>query len=158
MSTMTLSDAAKEFLSLKIIAVAGVSSVQQDAANGIYKALRERGYETYPLNPKVSLVEGDKCYPDLKSLPVKPEGVVIVTKPEVTYHIVKECAELGINHVWMHKSFGDSVSDEAVEFGRSKGMRIIPGACPMMFIENADFGHKCIKSVLSLFGRIPKQI
>ncbi|NUN09190.1 MAG: CoA-binding protein [Ignavibacteriaceae bacterium] len=158
MSGISLAEAADSFLSLKRIAVAGVSSVQQDAANGIYKALRERGYETYPLNPKVSIVEGDKCYPDLKSLPVKPEGVVIVTRPEVTLQIVKECAALGINHVWMHKSFGDSVSQEAVEFGRKAGMTVIPGGCPMMFIENADFGHKCMKSILSLFGRIPKQI
>lgn len=158
MSKIKLADAAKQFLSLKTIAVAGVSSVQADAANGIYKALRQRGYNVFPLNPKTDTVESDMCYPALKSLPVIPDGVVIVTKPEVTYQIVKECGELGIKNVWIHKSIGDSVSVEAVEFGKSKGMRIIPGGCPMMFIEGADLGHRCMKSIMTFFGRIPKTI
>ncbi len=156
--SVSIKTAAEEFFKLKRIAVAGVSSVQKDAANFIYTTLRDKGYDVFPLNPKVNTIEGDKCYPDISSVPGGVDGVIAVTKPDATLQIVKQCYEAGVKHVWMHKSFGDSVSKEAVVFGKEKGMKIIPGGCPMMFIEGADFGHKCIKAVLTIFGRIPSKV
>ena len=65
-----LSDKIEEFLSLKRFAVAGVSwNSGLEAANLIYKELKEAGYEVYALNPHAESVEGDTRYPNLSSLP-----------------------------------------------------------------------------------------
>lgn len=157
----TIQQTAKDFLSLKNIAVAGVSRTKENAANFIYRKLRKEGYKVFAVNPNAATVEGDTCYPNLKAIPEKPEGVVIVTKPEVTNLIVKDCAELGIKNVWMHKGIDSktaSVSDEAVKFCYENNITVIPGACPMMYVKNADMGHRLMRWMKSLAGSLPKNV
>jgi hypothetical protein len=72
---------------------------------------------------------------------------------------MRECADLGIEKVWMHRSSGGgSVSPAATEYGRAHGITVIDGGCPLMFDPTADFGHKCIKFFLSMSGTVPKQV
>jgi len=72
---------------------------------------------------------------------------------------MRECAELGIHHVWMHRSVGTgSVSSAATEYGRQHGITVIDGGCPLMFDPTADFGHKCMRLFLSLSGSVPKHV
>jgi predicted CoA-binding protein len=146
-----------DFLSQKSIAVAGVSSTSSTgAANSIYKKLKDSGYAVYPTNPRTDTIEGDRCYPDLKSIPDELDGVVICTKPEVAVDIVKECIEIGVKRVWMHRAFGPgSVSDEAAKLGRESNLTVISGACPMMYCQPVDFGHKCMYWFLKVFGKLP---
>ena len=61
-----------EFLRGKRIAVAGVSRGAGQAANAVYRKLRDSGYEALPVNPNAAEVEGVKCYPNLGSIPVPP--------------------------------------------------------------------------------------
>lgn len=150
--------AAQAFLSHQNIAVVGVSSTQDDAANSIYRKLRSEGFKVFAINPKAQTLEGDPAYPNLKSLPIKPDGVVVVTKPEVTEQIVQECVELGIKQVWMHKSMGNSVSPKAVEWGRAHGLTVIDGGCPQMYCTNADFGHRCLRWWFGVTGALPKRV
>ncbi len=155
----TLNDAAATFLNLKRIAVAGVSRANPDAGNLIYKTLRDRGYQVFALNPNATEIEGDPCYPNLHAIPGGVEGVVLATTPQVTEQIVHECAEVGVHHVWMHRSItSGSVSDEAVTYCREHGIQVIPGACPMMFCQPVDFGHKCMRWLFGMTGRIPKTV
>ena len=147
----------KDFLAQKRIAVAGVSRSEKEAANLIYRKLRDAGYEVFAVNPKAEQVEGDPCFPDLKSIPGKVDGVVISTPPDVAEEIAKECAEVGVSRVWMHRSFGTgSVSEAATKYCEEKGIAVIPGGCPMMFCEPVDFGHKCMRWVLRLTGGLPR--
>ena len=155
----TMQEATQNFLALKRIAVAGVSRTSSNAANLIYRTLRSKGYQVFAVNPNAANVEGDTSDPNLKSIPDKPEGVVIVTKPEVTDEIVRECAELGIKNVWMHNGMGGtSISKNAIAFCRENGINVIPGGCPMMFVKDADFGHWFICWLQKLTGTLPKQI
>ncbi|MBZ0302863.1 MAG: CoA-binding protein [Anaerolineae bacterium] len=153
---MSLNTMTADFLAQKRIAVAGVSRTEQDSANAIYKKLRGSGYTVFPINPHAEVVEGDPCYPNLKSIPGGVDGVVIVTKPEVTEQIVRECAEVGVPRVWIHKGMGNSVSDEAVQFCRDHNIQVIPGACPMMYCEPVDMAHKCFRWFWGVTGRLPK--
>jgi len=101
--TKPIHEAASEFLVNKRIAVTGVSrNAQGHGSNVVYQRLRERGYEVFAVNPNADQVEGDKCYHDLKSIPGGVGAVVIGTKPETAETTVRECATLGIKHVWMH--------------------------------------------------------
>lgn len=154
---MTFNEEANEFLTQKNIAVAGVSRGGDSPANAIYKKLRDSGHQVYALNPKVETIEGDTCYPDLKSVPAKLDGLVIVTRPQLTEMLVKDCVELGVPRVWMHENglMGEratSVSREAVQYARENGVQVIAGGCPMMFLE---FGHKCMRWVMGMMGKLP---
>jgi len=72
---------------------------------------------------------------------------------------MRECADLGIKHVWMHRSFGaGSVSDTATQYGRGRGITVIDGGCPCMFDPTADVGHKAMRFVFTLRGRVPRQV
>jgi hypothetical protein len=83
--------------------------------------------------------------------------VVIGTRPEIAEDTMRECAELGIKQVWMHRGPGaGSVSDAATGFGRQHGITVIDGGCPLMFGPIADFGDKIMRVVLS--GHVPKQV
>ena len=153
----SLKEAAEQFLQLKTIAVAGVSSTKKDAANYIYEKLKKTGYQVYAINPNAEEIDGDPCYPDLKSVPVQIEGVVIGTNQKVTLQVVQECAELGIHYAWIHKSLNaGSYSEEAELFCKEHNINLIPTGCPMMFCKPVDLAHKCIKWVLHATGKMPR--
>lgn len=148
-----------DFLNQKRIAVAGVSRTKQDAANLIYRKLKAAGYQVFPINPNAGTFENDQCYPDLKSIPGAVDGVVIVTRPKLAEEIVRQCAEAGVSRVWLHQSMiksGTSVSDEAVRLCSEHSITVIAGACPMMFCQPVDFGHKCMRWALRFTGGLPK--
>ena len=157
---MKVQEAATEFLAKKRIAVTGVSRKPEGhGSNAVYRRLRARGYTVYAINPNADEVEGDPCYPDLKSVPGGVEAVVIGTRPELAETTVRECAELGIGYVWMHRGPGEgSVSPAATEYGRAHGIRVIDGGCPLMFNPTADFGHKAMRFVFTRTGNVPKQV
>jgi len=123
----------------------------------VYKRLRERGYEVYAVNPNTDEVEGDRSYPDLRSIPGGVEAVVIGTRPEIAVDTMRDCADLGIRHVWMHRGPGaGSVSAAATAYGRQHGITVIDGGCPCMFGPTADFGHKLMRVVFS--RNVPKRV
>jgi predicted CoA-binding protein len=151
-----LEKAVSDFLSQKRLAVAGVSRDSDIPANAIYKKLRENGYEVYAVNPRAQEVEGDSCYPDLKSVPAALQGVVVATPPQAAESVVRECVDLHIGRVWMHRSFGaGSVSDAAEALCREAGLAVIPGGCPMMFLEPVDLGHRCFRWFLRAARKLP---
>lgn len=94
-----------EFLSKKHIAVAGVSRDSQQPANAIYRKLKGAGYQVCAINPNATQVEGDPCYPKRHSVSEPIEAVMIVTPPNEALKLVWECADLGIQQVWLHRSF-----------------------------------------------------
>jgi len=111
------------------------------------------------VNPNAEEVEGDPSYHDLRSIPGDVEAVVIGTHPEIAEETMRECAQLGIKHVWMHRGPGvGSVSEEAANYGREHGITVIDGGCPCMFDPTADLGHKVMRFVFTLNGNVPKAV
>ena len=157
---MDIKYAASDFLAKKRVAVTGVSrDPKGHGSNIVYQRLRDRGYEVFAVNPNADTVEGDACYHDLKSIPGGVEAVVVGTRPETTQATLEECAELGIEHVWMHRSVGTgSVSETAAEYGRQHGITVIEGGCPLMFAPTADVGHKVMRVIFAMTGKVPKQV
>jgi predicted CoA-binding protein len=153
-----IKEAASEFLAKKRVAVTGVSRTPKThGSNNVYRRLRERGYDVFAVNPNAQEVEGDRTYPDLRSIPGGVDAVVIGTRPEIAERTMHECAELGITHVWMHRGPGaGSVSAVATDYGRQHGITVIDGGCPLMFEPTADFGHKIMRLVYA--GKVPKQV
>jgi predicted CoA-binding protein len=150
----------KDFLAQKKIAVVGVSDKRETGCNLGYRKFKEAGYGVYAVNPHLTTFEGDPCYPDLKSIPEKPDAVFILANPKVSEQIVEQCVDLGIRHVWMHCMMGTkpglganatSVSQEAVRVCRENGIAVIPGACPNQFLK-PDFGHAMMRVMFGTIG------
>jgi predicted CoA-binding protein len=159
-SQTRIEDAATAFLDQKRIAVTGVSRrPETHGGNVVYRRLRERGYQVFAVNPNTAEVEGDKAYPNLHAIPGGVGAVVIATRPETAEATMRECADLGITHVWMHRAFGaGSVSEAAAAFGREHGIQVIDGGCPCMFDPTADPGHKAMRFCLTLAGTVPRSV
>jgi predicted CoA-binding protein len=159
MNTTTFEMKVHDFLAQKRIAVAGVSrnNSHHPTGNLIYRRLKATGHAVFPVNPNMETFEGERCYPDLGSIPGGVDGVVIVTRPDVTERIVHDCTEARVSRVWMHQSIGkgSSVSPEAVEYCRQHDISVIAGACPMMYGDGVDFGHRCMRWFLGLTGGLP---
>lgn len=147
----TIQEAASAFLAHKRIAVTGVSRrPKEHGSNTVFKRLRDRGYEVFAVNPNAHTVEGAPSYHDLKSIPGGVDAVVIATAPDKAEGTMRECVELGIKYVWMHRSFGQgSVNPTAAAYGRQHGVTVIVGGCPLMFDPTADFGHKVMRMVFA---------
>jgi predicted CoA-binding protein len=155
-----IKEAAHDFLSHKRIAVTGVSRRPENhGANVVFKRLRERGYEVFAVNPNADTVEGQRCYHDLKDIPGGVEAVVVGTRPQGAEQTMRECAELGIGYVWMHRAFGEgSVSAPAATYGREHGIHVIDGGCPLMFEPTSDPGHRVMRFFCQLSGKAPRQV
>jgi predicted CoA-binding protein len=154
----TIDEAASAFLANKRIAVTGVSRKPKDhGSNTVYKRLRDRGYDVFAVNPNADEVEGARSYHDLRSIPGGVDAVVIATAPHRAESTMRECAELGIKHVWMHRSYGKgSVCREATVYGREHDISVIDGGCPLMFEPVADFGHKVMRVIFR--GHVPNTV
>ena len=150
----------KDFLAQKKIAVVGVSDKRETGCNLGYRKFKSEGYSVSAVNPRLTTFEGDHCYPDLKSIPEKPDAVFILANPKVTELIVQECVDLGIKHVWMHCLMGTkpglassmtSVSQAAVRLCQENGIAVIPGACPNQYLK-PDFGHAIMRVMFRTLG------
>jgi predicted CoA-binding protein len=119
MSRLMLQDI---MLQKKIWAVIGANNDSDKYGNIIYKKLKARGYEVYPVNPNCEKVEGDTCYRDLRSLPRKPEVINMVVSPKRGKAIIEEAAELGIEFIWLQPGTYD---DELLKLINSKGLHAV---------------------------------
>jgi predicted CoA-binding protein len=158
---MKIDQAAAGFLAERRIAVTGVSrdSGGPHGSNVVYRRLRDRGYDVFAVNPNAAEVEGDPAFPDLASIPGGVDAVVIGTHPRHAGATMRECVELGIDKVWMHRSFGGgSVSAEATGFGRENGITVIDGGCPCMFAPAADGAHRAMRWMFTLTGNVPRRV
>ncbi|HEX6349137.1 MAG TPA: CoA-binding protein [Candidatus Dormibacteraeota bacterium] len=156
----SIKDAAAEFLSKKRIAVTGVSRTPgTHGSNAVFERLRERGYDVYAVNPNAETVAGVPAYPNLRSIPGGVDAVVIGTRPDRAQETMRECAELGTKHVWMHRGPGPgSVSEPAAEYGRQQGITVIDGGCPCMFEPTEDTGHKVMRFLFTMTGNVPRTV
>src|SRR3954447_10289710 len=126
-STLTLSEAAHEFLSLRRIAVIGVSRDSAQPANLIFRRLRETQHEVFAVNASADEVEDVPAYPVVGAIPGGVEGAVIVPPPHQTAVVMQQCIDADVAQVWIHRGIGPgSSSPLAVDLGRAHGVRVIP--------------------------------
>lgn len=150
---MITNNQIQNFLSLKTLALIGVSRNVKKFGNVIYKELRTKNYTVYPVNPNLDKYENSICYPDLKSLPVQPDGLVIAVNKDKTLGIVKDAHSAGIKNIWILQTSG---SKEAIEYCKSNNINVIYKQCLLMFLEPVEGFHKFHKFIKKIFGGLPK--
>jgi len=122
-------DLIKEFMAQKRFAVVGATDNPEKYGHQILINLRKRDYEIYPVNPRLTRIEGMKCYATLSDLPVKVDVVDFVVPPSATEAILKECVKQGLNRIWLQPG---SESEAAISFCRENNLKVVHDVCVMM--------------------------
>lgn len=143
----------QEFLNQKNIAVAGVSRNEKKFGNEIYKELKNKGYNVFPVNPNISEFKGEKCYAKIEDLPAEVTAILTCTKPAETEKIVQQAIQKGIKHIWLQQG---SQSDKAIELAKQPDVNVIFKKCIFMFLEPVAGPHKFHRFFVKLFGSYPK--
>jgi uncharacterized protein len=141
-----------DFLSIKKIAVVGVSRNPRKFGNSVFKEMKNKGYEVFPVNPNIKEFEGEKCYPNLQTLSGKVEGAVLVVPPNETEKTIEEAASAGIKNLWLQQG---AESDTAISFCNENNINVVYKECILMFAEPAAFFHKAHRFVNGIFGKLP---
>jgi uncharacterized protein len=124
-----------------IIAVIGVSPNPNKWGSRIFQTLKSRGFDVYPVNPKHKRIGDDICYPDLKSLPERPDVVITAVPPKVTENIAIECKKARIDKIWMQPG---SDSEKVIEFCKRSNITAVYNAC---FVVDGLNGGQAARNV-----------
>ena len=147
----------EDFLSQKRIAMVGISREPKDFSITLFEELCRRGYDVVPVNPSVSEVQGRRCFARVQDVQPPVDAALLMTSPEVTNAVVKDCAEAGIRRVWMYRAGGKgAVSPKAIQFCREHDIQVVPGQCPFMFWRDAGTGHRLHGFIRKITGRYPR--
>ena len=134
---MNAAQAPERFLAHRRLAVVGVSRDPRDFSRTVVAELSRRGYDVVPVNPKGGLI---RRVQDIDP-PVK--AALLMTPPATTAEVVKDCAEAGIEHVWMHQGIGPgAASPAAIALCEAHEISVVRGACPLMYLPETGFVHR----------------
>ena len=146
-------DDTRKFMAQKNIAIAGVSRNDKKFGNAIFKELKSKGYNLFPLHAELESFSGLACYKDVALLPDEVTGLLVCTKPDNTFSLVKAAAEKGIQNIWLQQG---AQHDGAIIFAREKGINIIHRQCALMFAEPVGSVHNFHRGINKFFGAYPK--
>jgi predicted CoA-binding protein len=134
---------ANDFLARKRLAVVGVSRDPRDFSRGLFREMLRRGYDLVPVNPAGGTIEGLTCARRVQDIAPPVDGALVMTRPAQTEDVVRDCAAAGVGRVWLHRGVGPgAVSEAAVAFCREKGISVVEGECPFMFLPGCGFVHR----------------
>jgi predicted CoA-binding protein len=154
---MTTLERIQDFLGQKRLVMVGVSHQPQDFSRTLFRELQAHGYEVVPVNPSVREIDGQPCFPTIREVQPPVSTVLLMTPPAATDTVVRDCADIGVERVWMHRGGGaGAVSPEAVRFCESHGISVIPGECPFMFLPRAGWFHQLHGWVRRITGAYPR--
>jgi uncharacterized protein len=119
----------------KTIAIVGLSTESTKPSNMVASYLQDEGYRVIPVNPRATEILGEKCYPDLKSIPEKVDVIDIFRPPSEVPGIVEEAIAIGAGTVWMQLRIIDL---ESAKRAQAAGLQAVVDKCIKM--EHGRFG------------------
>jgi uncharacterized protein len=142
-------DAATAFLRAGRIAVVGASDERDSFGRTVYEALQEHRIEVVAVHPRAGTVAGDVCYPSLLDVPGHLDGAIVMVSAPTSVEVVAQVAARGIPRVWLFRGVGaaGAASPEAVALAEELGLEVIPGACPLMFLDPVGLVHRFHRAV-----------
>ncbi len=108
------------------VAIVGLSPKPQRDSHKVAKYLKENHYRIVPVNPGQKEILGEKCYPDLKTIPFPIDVVDIFRKPEAIPPVVDNAIEIGAQAVWMQMGLAHN---QAADKARKAGLQVIMNKC-----------------------------
>jgi len=143
----------QEFLEEKKLVIAGASRNPKKFGGVVFKELKKRGYELFPVHPEAAEIEGIRCYASFSDLPGGIKNLYVVTPAKETTGVVSNAINYGIQKIWIQQK---SENSEAVSLVNDKGIPVITGRCMMMFIEPVGSVHGFHRWLTKVFGGYPK--
>lgn len=119
------------------IAVVGASPNGASFAGRTLAQLGRFEGPVWPVNPNHAAIDGEKCYPDIASLPKVPDCVVVAVGQASTLQIVAQCAQAGVGAVILYASgYAETGRPERVgeqariaALASASGMRVLGPNC-----------------------------
>ena len=145
----------QDFLAPRKMAIAGVSRNPKKFGGAIFKELKEKGFELYPINPNAEEIQGVKCYKSVNDLPSDVEHLLIVTPRYETELVANAAVIKGIKMIWIQQQ---SETVEAVKTIEEAGIPIIYKKCIMMFADPVKSVHGFHRFLVKTFGGYPKLV
>ena len=108
------------------IAIVGLSADWYRPSYFAAKYMQEHGFRIIPVNPKYTEILGEKCYPDLKSIPEKVDMVDVFRKSADCAPIAKEAVTIGAKVLWLQLGVEN---DEAKAIAESGGLDFVQNRC-----------------------------
>ncbi len=114
---------------VKTIAMVGASTSEMRPSYFAMLYLQGKGFRVIPVNPRYAgqTLLGETVYPDLASLPLRPDMVSIFRRSEEAGAVADEAARLGVRVVWMQLGVRDAA---AAERARAAGAEVVMDRCP----------------------------
>jgi predicted CoA-binding protein len=121
----------------RTIAVVGLSGRRFRPSYGVAEYMQRNGYRIIPVNPLVPVVLGEKCYPDLDSIPERVDIVDIFRRPEFVPDIVESAIRIGARAIWMQEGV---VHEEAAARAEAAGLTVVMDRCILKDHRRIAFG------------------
>jgi uncharacterized protein len=148
----------EDFLAQKRIAIVGISREPSSDSVIMFKELCRRGYDVIPVNPSMPEALGRRCFARVQDIQPPVQAAILMTSPEVTDTVVGDCVEAGIRRVWMYRGIGKgAVSTRAIAFCHQRGIEVIPGECPFMFLPGTGGVHRFHGFLRKITGQYPRR-
>lgn len=145
----------QDFLAPRRMAMAGASRNPKKFGGAIFKELKEKGFELYPINPIAEEIQGVKCYKSVNDLPSDVEHLLIVTPKYETELVAHAAVKKGIKMVWVQQQ---SDTPAAVKTIEEAGIPLIHKKCIMMFAGPVKSVHGFHRFLVKTFGGFPKLV
>jgi len=138
-----------DFIQSKKIAVVGMSRTGKKFGNMAGKELLAKGYEIYPVHPEVKEIDGMVCYPNLKSLNGKVDGVWISIPPKKVPAVLQDAAEIGLKNIWLQQGAWSKEVQQSID---QLGLSVVSKKCIMMYAAPVKSVHKFHRTIKGIFG------
>lgn len=138
-----------DFIGLKRIAVVGMSRSGKKYGNYATKELITKGYEIFPVHPEAQEIDGLKCYPSLKSLNGKVDGLWISIPPQKVNAVLEEAAEIGLKNIWLQQGAWSKDVQQTID---RLNLPVISKKCILMYAQPVKSMHKFHRTIKSVFG------
>lgn len=112
--------------SARTIAVVGLSGKRYRPSYGVAEYMRRAGYRIIPVNPNETEVLGERCYPDLDSVPEAIDIVDIFRRSEFVPAIVEAAIRKGAKAIWMQEGV---FHEEAARRAAAAGLAVVMDRC-----------------------------
>jgi predicted CoA-binding protein len=112
--------------SSRTIAVVGLSGKRFRPSYGVAEYMQKAGYRIIPVNPFESQILGEKCYPDIESIPDQVDIVDIFRRSEFVPDIVEAAIRKGAKVIWMQEGV---VHEEAARRAEAAGLTVVMDRC-----------------------------
>jgi len=87
---------------MPVVAVIGASADRRKFGNKALRAFRSQGYTVIPINPRESIVEGERAYASVLDYPGEIDEATVYVQPDVGVSVMAELAQKGIKTVWLN--------------------------------------------------------